>query len=164
MIMKPAIRPRTKISKECLGLAAEYAVASELCKRNIYAQLTLGNRKRADILAEIDEGGFLRIEVKGQQGGSWPNCVGIHRPDTVLVLVDLSAHNEAEMPAFYILTAADWRGLLERELAPLIAKGEVIINQENVPIWPRQKGYTGCGIAPSQVLAYKDQWEKITTV
>jgi hypothetical protein len=31
-----------KIPKEPLGLAAEFAVASELCGRNIYAQLTLG--------------------------------------------------------------------------------------------------------------------------
>ena len=31
------------ISRECIGLAAEFAVASELCKRGIYAQLTFGN-------------------------------------------------------------------------------------------------------------------------
>jgi len=38
------------ISKECIGLAAEFAVASELCKRGIYAQLTFGNKKRTDRL------------------------------------------------------------------------------------------------------------------
>jgi len=34
------------ISKDILGLAGEFAVASELCRRGIYAQLTLGTRKR----------------------------------------------------------------------------------------------------------------------
>jgi hypothetical protein len=33
------------IAKDTLGLAGEFAAASELCRRGIYAQLTLGNRK-----------------------------------------------------------------------------------------------------------------------
>jgi hypothetical protein len=37
-----------KISKSTLGLAADYAVASELCRRNIYAQPTFGHQKRTD--------------------------------------------------------------------------------------------------------------------
>jgi hypothetical protein len=38
------------ILKESLGLAAEFAVASELCRRWLFAQLTLGNKKRTDLL------------------------------------------------------------------------------------------------------------------
>jgi hypothetical protein len=38
------------ISRNTLGLAAEFAVASELCRRNVYAQLTLGHQKRTDLL------------------------------------------------------------------------------------------------------------------
>ena len=38
-----------KISKEFLGLAGEYAVASELCKRGLYAQLTLGHHKSTNL-------------------------------------------------------------------------------------------------------------------
>jgi len=60
-----------KIPKDTLGLAAEFAVASELCRRNIYAQLTLGLRKRTDILVETERG-MLRIQVKGKQGREWP--------------------------------------------------------------------------------------------
>jgi hypothetical protein len=33
-------------SKELVGLAGEYAVASELCRRGYYSQLTLGNHKK----------------------------------------------------------------------------------------------------------------------
>ena len=32
-----------KMSRDTLGLAAEYAVASELCRRNIYAELAEHN-------------------------------------------------------------------------------------------------------------------------
>ena len=39
-----------KVSKSTLGLAAEFAVASELGRRNIYAQPTLGLQKRTDLL------------------------------------------------------------------------------------------------------------------
>jgi hypothetical protein len=42
-----------KLSKESVGLAGEYAVASELCRRGHYAQLTLGSHKKTDILVEI---------------------------------------------------------------------------------------------------------------
>jgi hypothetical protein len=38
------------IPKNVLSLAAEFAVASELCRRGIYVQLTLGNLKRTDLL------------------------------------------------------------------------------------------------------------------
>lgn len=49
-----------KMDKDILGLSVEYAVASELCRRELYAQLTLGPRKRTDILLETDES-MLRI-------------------------------------------------------------------------------------------------------
>jgi len=41
-----------KIDRHTLGLSAEFAVASELCRRNIYAQLTLGLRKN---IVKIEE-------------------------------------------------------------------------------------------------------------
>jgi hypothetical protein len=54
------------IAKENLGLAAEFAVASELCRRNMYAQLTMGTHKRTDILIE-GKSRMLSIQVKGKQ-------------------------------------------------------------------------------------------------
>ena len=55
-----------KIDKHNLSLAGEYAVASELCRRGIYAQLTLGTRKKTDILADTGTTMF-KIEVKAKQ-------------------------------------------------------------------------------------------------
>ena len=45
---------RMEIPKDKLSLAGEYAVASELCRRGIYAQLTLGTRKRTDLLVDTE--------------------------------------------------------------------------------------------------------------
>ena len=39
---------------EFVGLAGEYAVASELCKRGFYAQLTLGNHKKQIFLLRAE--------------------------------------------------------------------------------------------------------------
>ncbi|MBI9037603.1 MAG: hypothetical protein JEY97_05670 [Bacteroidales bacterium] len=54
-----------KIRKSILGVSGEYYVAAELGKRNIYAQLTLGNQKRTDLLIFSEENDkLLKIEVK----------------------------------------------------------------------------------------------------
>jgi len=59
-----------KISKSTLGIAAEYSVAGELCRRNLYAQLTLENQKRTDILvfSEDEELTRNRSESKARPG------------------------------------------------------------------------------------------------
>jgi hypothetical protein len=64
------------MEKDILSLAGEYAVATEICRKGLYAQLTFGHKKRVDILVET-ETGFLRVEVKAKQGRKWPACKGI---------------------------------------------------------------------------------------
>jgi hypothetical protein len=54
------------IAKDTIGLAGEFAVASELCKRDMYIQLTLGNKKRTDLLVEVGDN-FIKVEVKSKQ-------------------------------------------------------------------------------------------------
>ena len=71
-----------------VGIAAEFAVASELGRRNVYAQPTFGHLKRTDLLILGESGVPLRVEVKGKQGDSWPNCKGIADDKSILVLVD----------------------------------------------------------------------------
>lgn len=68
---------QAKLLKELLGLAGEYAVASELCKRGMYAQLTLGSHKHTDILIET-ETRMLRISVKTKQSHEWPSISGLY--------------------------------------------------------------------------------------
>ena len=78
------------MDKDKVGIAAEFAVASELARRNIYAQPTFGHLKRTDLLILANSGSLLRIEAKGKQGSQWPNCKGISDSKSILVLVDFA--------------------------------------------------------------------------
>jgi len=119
--------------KEMVSLAAEFAVASELCRRDIYAQLTLGHQKRTDLLIFSEEDELLRIEVKGKQGRDWPNCKGIYGHNVMLVLVDFAGKSEPERPGFYILTVEDWVEFVESGIEKARAKGVCIeIDERNV--------------------------------
>lgn len=149
-----------KISKETLSLAGEFAVASELCRRGIYAQLTLGLRKRTDLLIETDAG-MLRIQVKSKQAAEWPGCKGIYGKGIILVFVDYRDISETERPVFYILTPEDWAQVVERELriTGKVENGEVTIDEINIPTW--KDGYIGMGIRPRMIEPYKERWDKI---
>jgi len=63
-----------KIEGDMLSIAVEFAVASELGRRNIYAQPTCGHLKKTDLLIMGKGGKVLRIEVKGKHEKQWPNC------------------------------------------------------------------------------------------
>lgn len=88
-----------KLSKELLGLSGEYAVASELCRSGLYAQITLGHHKRTDILVETDYK-RIRIEVKSKQSSMWLGVPGLYRDDDFLVLVDFQGKDLRGSPDF----------------------------------------------------------------
>ena len=153
-----------KLPKELVGLSAEYAVACELCRRNIYAQLTLGNRKRTDILVETDKG-MARIQVKGKMGSNWPRCKGIFRENDFLVFVDFENKSVDERSDFYILDVNDWIKLLEKEIRSTsnIEEGYVTIDEKNVPTWKGGNGSLigGHNITPKMIEEHKELWDKI---
>ncbi|MFC1957008.1 hypothetical protein ACFLVY_01765 [Chloroflexota bacterium] len=152
-----------KVARETLGLAAEFATASELCRRDVYAQLTLGLRKRTDLLIET-ETRMLRVQVKGKQSRVWPACRGVCGEDIVLVFVDFEKKEDCERPDFYILTPKDWQELLDRELMlpGKVDRGEVSIDKQNVPIW--KDGYRGMSIKPTMIQEQKERWDKIEII
>jgi hypothetical protein len=149
-----------QLPKETLGLAGEYAVASELCKRGIYAQLTLGNRKRTDLLVETDDS-MLRIQVKSKQKREWPGLKGIVGNDIVLVLVDFEKKPVDSRPDFYVLTSRDWAQVIDARCiqAGHVRNGDVTISDCNVPTW--SDGYVGVGIKSADVQPYKEKWDKV---
>ena len=151
-----------KLSSDLLSLAGEYAVASELCRRGLYSQLTLGNHKRTDILIETDLKMF-RIQVKAKQGGQWPAVSGLSRKDDFLVLVDFAAKGVADREDFYILDLNDWLQIIAEESK----KPEARIDEENKVKYVRQKDgkeyvdWRGVNIIPSRVSHCKEEWLKI---
>jgi len=67
------------LKKQNLSMAGEYATASEVCRRDKYAQVTLGNLKRTDILVYSEETRReAQLEVKSKQAKFWPWLKGIH--------------------------------------------------------------------------------------
>ncbi len=148
------------LSKEMLGLAGEYAVASELCRRGLYSQLTLGNHKRTDILVETATR-VVRISVKAKQGSEWPAVNGPVRPDDFIVFVDFRNKQPQVKLDFYVLNLADWDKLVEEELARHKEKGRILQVENGIVISP--DGFKGVNVKVAYIESHQGCWEKITS-
>jgi len=147
-----------KIKRENLNMAGEYAVASEICRRNFYAQITLGHLKRTDILVyNPDSGKELRIEVKAKQGKEWPGIKGINDNQSLLIFVDFENKKGNERPDFYILNAQDWRDFLNNFVINNPNFKQLIDNY--IPQW--KDGYVGTSVRPHQIVQHKEKWDKV---
>jgi hypothetical protein len=155
-----------EMQKEMVGIAAEFAVASELARHDIYAQPTFGHLKRTDLLVFSGDTDRrpIRIEAKGKQSSQWPNCKGIVDSHSILILVDFQGKKETDRPDFYILTSADWLSFVKKKIRKRPEKG-IELDKDNCPIWTTQikngKPYRGMGVTVSDVLKYKEAWDKI---
>jgi len=146
------------MKKENVNLAGEYAVASELFRRDILAQVTMGNRKKCDLLV-CHEGTDKHsiIEVKSKKEKEFLRIKGVEG-DNFLVFVDFQNKTENERPDFYILNAKDWRTYVEKYIVP---QGHVTIKEPGH--YPQYSdGWTGANIKASQLFEHKEKWEKIT--
>jgi len=151
------------IKRDMLSIAAEFAVASELGRRNIYAQPTFGHLKRTDLLI-LSKSGMLKIEVKGKQGKQWPNCKGISASNSVMVLVDFADKADMTRPDFYILTFDDWKAFVGYVIRKHLEKS-IEIDRDYCPVWTGQikagNPYKWSGITVKDVARHKEQWDKI---
>jgi len=156
-----------KTDAEMVSVAAEFAVASELGRRNIYAQPTFGHLKRTDLLVfgKKKDTRPIRIEAKGKQSKQWPNCKGIADRNSILVLVDFEGKADTDRPDFYILTADDWLEFVKAEIRKRPDK-KIQLDSDNCPIWTTQvkggKPYRGIGVEVKDVVQHKEAWPKIT--
>jgi hypothetical protein len=147
-----------EVPKETLSLAGEFAVASELCRRGIYAQLTLGNRKSTDLLLDVADGGMLRVQVKSKRGNEWPACKVFAREKAeVLVLVDFHKKADNERPGFYILNGDDWKNVIDA--TDFIRKGWGRMREDG--IFEYTDGFKGLNVNLKMVQTYAEQWDKI---
>lgn len=149
-----------RLSKEMLGLAGEYAVASELCRRGLYSQLTLGNHKRTDILVETDTR-MVRVSVKAKQSKEWPSISGPVRDDDFLVFVDFANKTAHEKLDFYILGKDDWSRVVEQEIRNQRGKGKELKVDGRTVTHP--DGWKGINIKIEHVAVYKDRWDTIVS-
>ena len=158
-----------KIERHTLSLAAEYAVASELCRRGIYAQLTLGNLKRTDLLIFAEGGGVAKIEVKAKQGRAWPSCKGIFEKGAFLVFVDYFRKDLHDRPDFYVLSVRSWQSCVKRQIKRIKERDprkRVEISRENSLVLPDRimrsgRPWTGMAVTPTLISHHKENWTRI---
>jgi hypothetical protein len=153
-----------KIKTELVSLAGEYAVASELCRMGMYAQITMGNHKKTDILVENRERLFS-ISVKTKTGSEWVRVTGIWQPYDFLVLVDFK---DKTVPEFYVLGLADWKktvkAIRNRKLASDPDDGAKIDKHNTMywdPIHGKKKVWIGCSVRLDDVKNYHASWKTI---
>ena len=153
--------------KDRVNIAAKFAVASELYRRDISEELSF--QERGDLQLKSARGS-LRVKVSGKQGSVWPGCRGIYGQGVVLVLVDFCEKDDLERPNFYLLTDSEWRQVVEYRVEELRRKGQRIeIDEHNVSInWSalnnRGQPYKGIDVRPSAVRKHLEKWEKIANV
>lgn len=155
---------KNNISKESVGLAGEYAVAAELCRRGFYAQLTLGNHKKTDLIVErpITKFGrnLFRVSVKAKTGPTWPRVTGIWEEGDLLVFVDFKGKPDEARPDFYVLTVPDWKETV-KELKRTKEDGAKI-DKTNTLFWEpwndNEKGWYGCSVSVANIKNHKDAW------
>lgn len=152
------------MNREAIGLAGEYAVASELCKRGFYAQLTLGNHKKTDILVESSNEIF-RVSVKAKTKDQWPKVTGIWQKGDLLVFVDFKRKENHERPDFYVLGVDEWK-LVAKKIQKAKGGGAKI-DETNTVYWEpwegNEKGWRGCSVTINDVKKYKDNWPTVET-
>ena len=147
-----------KIDKSLIGLAGEYAVASELCRRGFHAQITYGRWKNTDVVAvNLENGKTVLVEVKTKQGKQWPAVKGIKGSNRVQILVDYEGKSLRERPDFYILDEDFWKDYINKIKDKLKEIKEE--RDQIIPIFP--DGYKGVVLSPGDVEARRERWDII---
>lgn len=146
------------VATETIGLAGEYAVAAELCRRGTYCQLTLGNRKKTDLLIDTNKKLF-RVSVKAKQKQSWPRVKGIWQEGDLIVFVDYKGKELSMSPDFYVLDVAAWVKLVKKKKKK---DPRAQIDKENTLYWPPSEGandgWIGCQVSVAEIAEYKNSW------
>jgi hypothetical protein len=130
--------------------AAQFAVASELCKRNYQVALTMGNHPVVDLMAISPKGKEFLIDVKGlYKPNYWPVKKREKLKDLlffVFAFVPTNAPNE-----FFVLRREE-------------VNDEIDAHQEHIRVVQKAKGKVlddaryFSGIPWSRAQGYKDHW------
>ena len=144
-------------------------MASELCRRGHYAQLTLGSHKKTDLLVEVESNAssktFRRISVKAKFGSAWPKVTGIADKGDILIFVDFKGKEDSERPDFYVLDIDAWRTVVKAKLKKLESTGSKIDKKTNTLYWEpwegNDKGWRGCVVRPVDIANFKEQWKNV---
>jgi hypothetical protein len=138
--------------KYFLGLAGEYAVCSELAKRNIQANLTLGNNKSIDIILVDENNTDTTIEVKTSNKNrfvtgffqKYKTQETPHPDFWILVTIDKTFHTR-----FFILSHEE------------LAKIQMVRNK--ITSWAENKGGVD-NVLVEHVIDFENSWDKLIEI
>lgn len=166
-----------KIPSYLLNLAGEYRICSELNKRGIFATITYGTRKGADVYAINDQRSrALKIEVKTSQRGNFvtslsqkcgdddPNTPGFwdrrakdpQAPDFWVLFQIRPGKDSTFTDRFFVLTHKEICVAQSARNAEFAGKYLARHGKR----WDPSSGVDGVIIA--DVEQFEDQWQKIT--
>ena len=142
------VKKKSAMVKTRLGMAGEYAVASELLRRGKDVSLTLGNAKAVDVFVYNLNSDFQTIEVKTSKSKrfvtnffqKYPTPSTPHPDFWVIVYIDNN-----NVSNFFVLT--------HQEMA------DVQMQRNNMTSWAHVNGVDN--VTLKDILPYKDQWSKI---
>ncbi len=90
--------------------AAQFAVASELCKRDYQVALTMGNHPNADLMAISPNGVAFTVDVKGLRSkNTW---LIRRKPKTERLFYVLACVPPGQPNQFFIMSQATTNGLI----------------------------------------------------
>ena len=146
-------------NKYNLNLAGEYRVAAELLLRGLYAAVTFGNKKGADIFAIGDNRRAAVVEVKASQ-----------RPTFVTGLYQKYSTDDLPCPDFWVLysVANTDAGFRERFFVLTHLEMSEVQGERNCPgevltyLQRAERVMKGVdNVRLSDVEPYEGQWDKI---
>lgn len=148
-----------KLDKHFLNLAGEYRVCAELLKRGIFATITYGNQKGADIYAIGGNRKAAVIEVKSSNSGRFVTSFyqkykeELAAHPTFWVLYSLKRQNDDFDERFFVLS--------HEEMA--IVQAERVPGTASLAYTERVSALAGGvdNVLVDHVLAHESAWEKI---
>lgn len=156
-----------------LNLAGEFAVASELNRRQCLASVTYGAAKSADVFAlSQDFTRVVRIEVKATDKKKWPIgrraidpaaprlgvfWVFVQFPPPLSEAVNSNEKRGVHAPRFFVLTAHELYQVWREEVAPYYAAYLAKHNRQ----FDETTGVPNVSLAT--VTPFESKWEKILT-
>lgn len=102
----------SQAEKYSVGMAGEHFVVAELLRRGVSASVTMGNAKRADVIAvNIDSTKVVIVEVKSSKKKEWLVGNSLPQPSSQpWVFVQIPA--DGSSPRYFILTARELHDVL----------------------------------------------------
>jgi hypothetical protein len=138
-----------------MGMAGEFLVAGELCRRGVHCSVTYGNAKKADVIAlSRASERFVALEVKTTSEKKWVIGNSIPKRDEKLWVFVFLPHNDSLSPEFFILSSSELNEFLVPQHEEYLRKHKAKNNTE----------FTGTGVESvryDQAERGRNQWQKI---